>query len=315
MMQKNLFEQHPFLSLGGIFLLLLSCALIALEYFAKHVFGLGHPIIYQSHPVYGYRPEPNQAVQRHHGHLVKINNLGLRADQNWALNQPQHKILFLGDSVTYGGSYLSNDQLFSHLAIKNLPSVLSGNAGVNAWGVNNVCAFIQEMNFLPANTYVSVFPEGDFYRGLQRIGGQPFWTVQPRFALEELLHYFIYKIHLKKTPASHILSEAEKTKIAMLAVKNLKALDDYFKKHHRRHIIYITPSRSQVLQQAEKDEILTTLFKTYRLRVIYLKDRIEKLPISKKSELFHDEIHLSQQGHEVWAELISHDLRQMVNIN
>ncbi|HRE31713.1 MAG TPA: hypothetical protein PLD88_07055, partial [Candidatus Berkiella sp.] len=157
-MKKSVFEKHPRLTLAGVLLLFGLAGITGLELAAGYLFGLGRSVIYESHPVYGYRPEPNQFVARNKHDVIKINNLGLRANQDWAPNQPQHKILFLGDSVTYGGSYVHNDQLFSSLAIKSFSGYESANAGVNGWGVNNVYALVKEMHFLPADVYVSVFP-------------------------------------------------------------------------------------------------------------------------------------------------------------
>lgn len=312
-MEKNFFERHPKLTLAAIVLFGSSLLVVGLNAMAGF-FGLGKTIVYEAHPIYGYRPEPNQNVARTSQVKIKINNLGLRAEEDWDAHNFHHKVLFLGDSVTYGGSYVDNQQLFSYLAVKSFPPYQGGNAGVNAWGVHNVHALVQEAHFMPAQIFVSVFPEGDFYRGLQRIGGQPFWTRKPSFALEELGHYFIYQIHLKKTPLHHFatLPESEKIKIAETAVMRLKELDDYLKANHRDHLIYISPSRSQLLHEAAVDQYLPPLFAKYQLRVTYLKDQLEQLPPEEVKSIFHDEIHLTPRGHEVWAQLISPDLKDII---
>jgi len=310
-MQKNIFERHPKTTLWGIIALLAVLALFLLEFIADHFFGLGKPVIYQAHPIYGYRPMPNQVVARQPQHTIKINNLGLRAEQNWDLNDTHHKILFLGDSVTYGGSYINNPDLFSALAVKDLPGYCAGNAGVNGWGVDNVVAFIKDMPFLPADIYVAMFPEGDFYRGLTRIGGQLFWMRPPYFALEELVQYFVYKIHLMKLPYLHAYqaSELEKTKVATLAVQHLKELAVYLKSQNKTFLIYITPTQQQVLARAPIDSIIQKLLAQYELPVIYLKDKLPPMTNAEKMALFHDVAHLSVQGHQVWGKIIAHDLQ------
>lgn len=314
-MKKSFFEKHAKLTLACVLVFLGVLSFIALEYAAGAIFGLGKPLIYDSHPIYGYRPLANQSVARKQNIAVKINNLGLRATSDWD-DHSDHKVLFLGDSVTYGGSYISNEQLFSTLAISQFKGYQSGNAGVNGWGVNNVCALVQEMNFLPADIYVSVFPEGDFYRGLSRIGGQPFWTIQPRFALQELFHYFVYKIQLQQMPASHfyLLSDTQKTHIASLAVKNLKAMDDFLKRQGKIHLIYISPSVNQVVNQQSEDIALKQLFKENHLDVIYLKDRLKNTPSEVGKSYFHDDIHLSVAGHAQWAKMIEPDLKQVISM-
>lgn len=315
-MKKNVFERHAKLTLACVLLTLGVTSLICLEFAAGYFFGLGKPLIYGSHPVYGYRPLPEQHVVRKKDDQININNLGLRALENWDIHDTRHKVLFLGDSVTYGGSYIRNDQLFSTLAVMPFADYKSGNAGVNGWGVNNVCSLVQEMHFLPADIYVSVFPEGDFYRGLSRIGGQPFWTIKPRFALEELFHYFVYKIQLRQMPATYFysLSDAEKNQIASLAVKNLKAMDDFLKSQGKTHIIYISPSVDQIVSKQSENLALRQLFKENHLNVIYLKDRLNNTPPEVGKSYFHDDIHLSISGHKEWAKMIEPDLKQAISM-
>lgn len=309
----TLFERFPKLTLILLLSVFLSVSLYALNQCAWHFFGLGKPVLYSAHPIYGYHLQANQNVSRTKKQIIKINNLGLRAESDWELNDFQNKILFLGDSVTYGGSYIANQHLFSYTALTSLPPhYQSGNAGVNGWGVNNVCAYIKEMEFLPAQIYISLFPEGDFYRGLQRIGGQPFWTKKPRFALEELGFYFLYKLQLKEMQSERILSDEEKIKTAEIAIKNLKSLDQYLKQNNRIHLIYISPSRSQVNQNAPQDTIIKALFEKHNLDVKYLQDNIVHLPTHRKEVLFHDEIHLSPEGHQAWGEFIGYDLKQSI---
>lgn len=310
----TLFEQYPKTTLTALFIILAAAGCFALEWGARTFFGLGNVVLYETHPLYGYRPYPNQDVSRDRHTVVHTNNLGLRAQTDWDLTQPYHKILFLGDSVTYGGSYIDNTQLFSHLAAQALPGYESGNAGVNGWGVSNVYAFITTTHFLPADIYVSVFPEGDFYRGINRIGGQPFWSVTPRYALEELLHYGLYQLQLRKNPPSqhYTASHPDAVSIVTRAVQDLKALDDYLQSQGKKHFIYITPSRNQVLGETEKDPVVNALLAQYHIPVIYINDRLPAVSSQEKAAWFHDPIHLSLTGHQVWADIIAADLSKKV---
>lgn len=310
----TLFEQYPKTTLMTLLILLGSAGCFALEWGAKTFFGLGNVVLYDTHPLYGYRPRPHQHVSRGNNIAIHINNLGLRAENDWD-PETHNKILFLGDSVTYGGSYISNTQLFSHLATQTLAGYEAGNAGVNGWGVSNVCAFIKAAHFLPADIYVSVFPEGDFYRGINRIGGQPFWTVSPRYALEELLYYGIYQLQLRKNPATETYTEdhSETATIVESAVKDLKALDDYLKSQGKKHLIYITPSRDQVVHHAKKDPTVRAFLAQYNIQVNYINDRLPDVSEQEKEKWFHDLIHLSNAGHQIWANIIASDLSEKVS--
>jgi hypothetical protein len=306
----TVFERCPKTTLFALILLMSVIVIAGLEWSAKTFFGLGKVVLYDTHPLYGYRPQPNQTVARTPNVVVKTNNLGLRAQQDWDPLQKQNKVLFLGDSVTYGGSYIANDHLFSYCAVSALPGWESGNAGVNGWGVSNVYAFVKTERFLPATVYVSVFPEGDFYRGINRIGGQPFWTISPKFALEELLQYGIYQFTLKKQSATRVFDNTSSDAYAIVesAVQDLKALDEYITSKGYTHLIYITPTREQMVSHTPNDVVVKSLLNKHGLPVVYIRDKLPQQNEKLAQTWFHDNIHLSNEGHQQWAQIISQDL-------
>jgi hypothetical protein len=313
-MPSSLFERHPKITLCGVILVLSLTSIFVLEKIAQS-FGLGKVVVYDTSPVYGYRPIPHQDASRNKNIALRFNNLGLRADVDWDLAQTKNKILFLGDSVTYGGSYIANSELFSTLAIKDFKNYQSANAGVNAWGVLNVHALIKQMAFLPADIYVSVFPEGDFYRGLMRIGGQPFWSQTPKYALEELWQYLAYKINLKKTwsQTQTPLSKSSQIHTVELAALSIKDLNIYFDSQHKKHLLYISPSRSQMQGKTTINTDIKQALQKYNIEVVYIKDKLEQMNIKNIDALFHDEIHLTKEGHRAWGEVISADIKKLVS--
>ena len=105
------------------------------DFFLQKKFGLGNPIIYESSRIYGYSIRPNQVINRL-GNKIIINNLGMRSSNNWD-DEGKKKIIFLGDSVTYGGSIVSNKDLFSEKVCDKLNKkdnqYICGNLGVNGY--------------------------------------------------------------------------------------------------------------------------------------------------------------------------------------
>lgn len=312
-MRSSIFQRHPKITLAITLLILSLILLMSIEWTANRLFGLGHVVLYEANPIYGYRPVPNQHVARKADCSVKINNLGLRAAENWDSPRTTPRVLFVGDSVTYGGSYIDNAMLFSTQVGQKLPKYQTGNAAVNGWGVHNVVAFIRDKPFLDADVYVLVFPEGDFYRGMTRIGGQPFWTRQPRYALEELWQYGIYRSNLKKTPHLHTYASCDvaKHQIANLAVQQLNDLMCFLKSHQKQVLIYISPSLPQALGQEAPDPIIKKLLTQYNVPATYLVDKLPALESCDKKALYHDVIHLSPYGHTVWAQLIAADVAKL----
>ena len=312
----NWYALKPKIVLTVCFLFLLAILVIALEVILRSFWGLGDPLLYESSYLYGYRPAPDQVVSRYRNIDIKINNLGLRADNDWD-EIKEKKILFVGDSVTYGGTYIANDRLFSALAVKNLDGWESGNGGVNAWGVGNVYHLIVHAGFLPAKVYVSVFPEMDFYRGTSRLPGLPFWSKEPTYAIEEALYHFYYRQNMKRYEGIHSNSNSdyERLQAAKISIAQIKELDEFLREKGFIHLIYITPSVKQVLEGHEKDQNILQLVQEYNLPAIYLLDEILALDLSDSDmqALFYDYIHLSETGHSVWAGIIAEDLSEFIN--
>lgn len=307
---NNRFEKHPLLTGVLITVVVIAFLVFAFEGLARYGLGLGHVVVYDAHPIYGFRPKPNQSVARL-GHTVTLNRESLRAHPDWATSPIQNRILFLGDSVTYGGSYIDNDKLFSHNVAQALGRI-DGNAGVNAWGVLNIHALIHEMDYLPAATYITVLPEGDFYRGLNRIGGQPFWTRQPKFALEEIIYYGLYKLNLRMNGYLNpqALPLEDQRQIVKVAARYLREMDTSIKSKGYQHIIFITPSIAQAKLEAPRDEFIHDALSSTELQVYYLLEDVKKQ--NDIDSLFYDSIHLTEKGHAVWGQLISNQLKKLI---
>lgn len=311
----SFFERHRLLT--GLVLLVIFAGFLGLgaELFLSRVYGLGSPVIYENSPLYGYRPVPDRDYTRFNGASISFNNLGLRAAANWD-DTTDDKILFLGDSVTYGGSYISNDQLFSSVAGNHLPGYAVGNGGVNAWGVLNVTGLVLDAGFQPADTYVLVFPEGDFYRGLTRMAGMPFFNRPPASAMSELMLYVSYRLNNRRyTTFSSSASDEQLAQAADVACRDLVLLRDRLAAQGMDLHVFITPKKQQVYQDAPRDSIVAGALNSHGIQATYLLDmlrrRAEQEPLPKG--LFQDNIHLTAEGHALWGELLGMELADRIS--
>lgn len=278
---------------------------IVLNLSLSYFFGLGNPVIYDDNPLYGYRPLPNQEMVRFNGKKIKINNLSLRCNTNWDTIK-DNKILFLGNSVTYGGSYIDNNELFSSLVTAESNKFISASGGVNGWGVGNIHALLIKNNFYPAMQYVSVLLEGDFHRGVALIGGDYFVTRKPYSAIHEVINHYLTKY--LQDQQGHFTGNFQKNRHLKLliqedAIIKLKEIDDTLKAKGFKHTIFISPSADQVFRNQSIDEDLKKLSNKYGLHFIYLLDEIRDGKFNEKA-IFHDTVHLAVQGHQVWSKKI-----------
>lgn len=312
-MTTTRFQRRPWPAVAALTVVVVLVASVGAEFVLRSL-GIGDPILYDSNPVYGYRPLPDRTYGRLGRKRMTFNNVGLRTTVRWSAS-PDRKVLFLGDSVTFGGDIVGNDEVFAHLAVRNLQGWAGGNAGVNAWGVENIHGLIVESEFLPAKVYVTVLPEGDFVRGLTRIQGLPFYNVKPATALQEIFLHFCYQQNNKRYRNwETITNENVRVTVINKAVRKLKEMDVFLKARSYTHLIFISPSRDQVLNGTAKDPMLERVLREHGVDAIYFLDRLveRRLLPSEKDRIFFDHIHLQRTGHELWSAMISTELRRVI---
>jgi hypothetical protein len=313
--ETSVFERHPRATLAAVWLAFLLLFAAAAELALRHFTGMGYPVLFYSHPVYGYRMLPNQETWRFGGAHFKINNLGLRADEDWD-RAPQDKILFVGDSVTYGGNRISNADLFSAVAARGLNGWRSGNAGIPNWGVENVYGLVVQERFLPAAVYVTTFIEDDFYRGLQTGRNKPWIKYQqPALALQELAEFLWYKNFTQVRELNRLEREAEPAQVRVArAAAKLKEMDEFLKARGLRHVIFISPTRPQAMRERPRDPLVKAELDKAGVPAIYILDkpRLRAASPEQVAVWYHDIDHLTKEGHAVWGEIMREDLGRLV---
>ena len=284
------------------FILSLIVLLIMSECVLRNV-GLGDPVIYYSDPAFGYSLEPNQKVERLRGSTVTINESGLRSLQIWQ-DVGKQKILFLGDSVTYGGSYVTDEDIFSELICKDMVEYICGNAGVNGYGVLNMVMRSRFDSTLDdADIVVFTLVPGDFKRGLTTIKHLPYFVGKPSGfganlfpAITETINFASYKFHIGNSISkSNDHNEwvppdysRESTEFA------LEILNDEVKRlqsQGKNVFIFLSPQRND---PDFKDELANIIdndlmlnYEKYYMRGDFL----------NKDEYFYDSVHYENLGH------------------
>src|ERR1700761_9638459 len=98
--------------------------------------------------VYGYMPAPNQDLHRFFSH-VHINAFGMRSeDVSPTPSGKTRRILFVGDSVTYGPTYVDQAKLFTSRIqadfCRQHAQVQILNASAPGWAPANEVAFLRQ---------------------------------------------------------------------------------------------------------------------------------------------------------------------------
>lgn len=292
--------------------------LFVLEYGVRFFLGLGTPVLYANDIYFGYAPIPDQQVKRRFGATVSIDSFGLRGVGDWS-NPADFRILFLGDSVTYGGSYIDDSKLFSsrtcaHLNKSFRAKHYCGNGGVNGWGVLNIAGYLRTAKLDDEDFLVITIISGDAERSLTRLSGQPYWAVpppEPFPALAEIFFSAVDKLRLRYRFATGVavgLNEEERIQSIDSFLPSLREelvnreiSDDHILILHSPALPHFTSGYSSYDQH-----LLDSLDKLPG-RFFALKESID----ADWSKLYFDQVHLNKEGHRVVGEFVADKIREV----
>lgn len=173
--------------LAGLFLVLLLT-----ELGLRSALGLGNPILYRADPSYGYFTRPNQRTRRLFARTV-INSRGMRC-REFAYEKPRGtlRLMFLGDSITYGTTQVDQDDIFAEQVRKNLSSEIHRpveeiNASANAWAISNESSYLRSSGTFNSDYVLLVLNSGDLQQRFSTLSDVQGALVQPGTAVGELL--------------------------------------------------------------------------------------------------------------------------------
>jgi hypothetical protein len=185
--------------LGALAVLAVAAVLIA--ELVLRLYGFGHPILYRPDPQAMYYPAPNQQVGRYGGRIA-INRFGMRGPDYAAAKAPgTFRLLMIGDSTLYGGSYVDQPKLYSRLLEDRLRRAAGGRPvevmaiGVNAWGPFHELGYLKRFGTFDADLVMVNLPILDIYRPQYGLSEVPFFRFDqpPRLALEEMFGHLTWR--------------------------------------------------------------------------------------------------------------------------
>ena len=137
------------------------------EIFIRLVLGIGNPILFKSHPTIEYEQLPSQNIRVFHNDIF-INSLGMRSDElSFPKKENIKRIIIYGDSIIFGGNFLSNERLATTTLKRKLNLINNkyeiGNISSGSWGPGNWLAHIKERGIYNADHVLIVINSDDFY--------------------------------------------------------------------------------------------------------------------------------------------------------
>jgi len=299
----------------GLLLSITVLICVFLVEFCLRAIGLGDPIIYGLNPNYRFAPLPNQAIERRRDARVTINSSGLRATKEWD-EQVDLRILFVGDSVTWGGTYVDDSDIFSEKSCARLNDqmaqvFLCGNAGVNAYGTDNMAQRIHHDSIDNENWLVITLIGSDTTRSLANVTAGPWFLETPTSfpAIQDAAHYVLHRaIAVIRGSGTYIHEDNDALFVAENSLNQLKniLLEEAAKGKRVLVIWHPTKQEHQAGDLSAESQLVVKSFRDDpQLDFI---DMSTIFPRSGLDDIYYDYVHLDRQGHDLFARAISNHI-------
>jgi len=292
-----------------IIVVALVCApVVGAELLLRHA-GLGHPILFYANASYRYAAQPNQHQVRQGGARVTIDSKGLRAVTDWT-TPADDKILFIGDSVTWGGTYIDDTDTFAAGVCPRLEKAtgkrfVCGNAGANQYGTDNMAERIRYSGMHDETVLVVTLISGDALRGLHDADGSFFFTAPPPGpfkAIWEAATFLSWRIYRAMRPIKAFRFD-DNARVVERSLENLFAAIRETQRPGRRVLIVHSP------MEDELDGREAPL--TVQVRAILARSGFDVLDLHAAvsavhtPDFYYDGEHLAVRGHHFYADQIA----------
>jgi lysophospholipase L1-like esterase len=300
----------------GVVRVLTICSLLIVVFLGitegvlRFVLGLGNPVLITPDAACEYILKPDQRVHRFFVN-TRTNHYGMRSDEVPANRDPGHmRILFVGDSLTYGTGRVDQSQIFTEILHRELPSVVHKpvdvlNASAGAWAPDNEVSFIRSRGIFQSDIVVFVLNDGDVSqpRATMSDVGDGLPSKRPATAIGEF-----WTRYLKPRIMGRIVKSDAGTSIATNAdqaveanLKDLDAADSLVTSQGARMAIVFLPFRLDVPDKSVQAQ--STLRQWCEAHHVPLLDlTAAELPYSIRDLSLDNGYHFNARGNAIVAD-------------
>jgi uncharacterized protein YjeT (DUF2065 family) len=295
----------------------LALCAVALEGLLRAAFGFAHPLLYARDAAAGYIPLPNQQLRRF-GAIIHINAYGMRSGDVAASPPPGRlRILFIGDSVTFGTTYVDQTQIFTErlqadfrrwhgLALEVL------NASAGGWAPANEYGYLRSRGCFGASLVLLVLNTNDLDQPFAQLEDSPlFPRTNPGSALGELWsRYLAPRLGLATTAADpgSVPEAAPDARAAAAVLASLEGTRQFVAGHGARLVLVYSPSVQPQLHNVAWQAQFASLRRWADAAQVPLIDLGDTYARHPSSAVFFDGIHLRPLGHQLAEQAIAERL-------
>lgn len=307
-----------------IVLLLLLSAFVVGEFILRYAFGFCDALLYRESDKYEYIAQPNQNRHRF-GAYIHYNSFSQR---NGEPDSTKVRVLGLGDSVLFGGTWMDQDSLASTLFSDETGTQML-NISSGSWGPDNCAAYLKEKGTFGASAMILVCSSHDAYDVMTYVpvvGVVPTYPDrQYKLAWTELIDRYLVprirmmfgKTEVKLDPDEQVVKNSEFKNTVRQKSSSFNngfvQLLDISQKKNIPMAIYL---------HAENDEISAGRYNEMGQKIIEWAAEhdvclIEGLRAGETENMYHDKIHFNEAGQRFLAaqmvRLYKECLKQTVN--
>ena len=219
---------------------------------------------------------------------------------------PRHKILFLGDSCTFGIP-VNDNETFPALIEKRMEEIESINAGVPGYSAFQGRLLLEGMDssFTPDVVVITFWPnDRSIWDHLGDAEHQEFIAAQES---KEFSRYQIIRLLRRAAPGDRPrLTEAE-------FAEELRRMIRWSRARGTEPVLQVWPTRRQMTSLSEVDyqDLLRRIAREDRVRII---DLVPVFRARDDGGLFVDNIHASKAGYALVAETLASMLKEILTI-
>lgn len=308
------------LKIFWIFILLIFIG----ELFLRFAFGFCDALLYRESDKYEYIAQPNQNRHRFGAHIY-YNSYSQR---NGEPDSTKVRVLGLGDSVIFGGTWMDQDSLASTLFSEATGTQML-NISAGSWGPDNCAAYLKEKGTFGASAMILVCSSHDAYDVMTYVpvvGVVPTYPDrQYKLAWAELIDRYLVprirmmfgKTEVKLDPDEQVVKNSE--------FKNTVRQKSSSFNNGFVQLLDISQKKSipmAIYLHAERDEIKAGRYNEMGQKIIEWAAEhdvclIEGLRAGETENMYHDKIHFNEAGQRFLAtqmvRLYKECLKQTVN--
>ena len=287
-----------------IFLFIIFC----MELILRFAFGFCDALLYRKSDKYEYIAQPNQDRHRFGAHIY-YNSYSQRNDEP---DLTKVRVLGLGDSVIFGGTWMDQDSLASTLFSEATGTQML-NISAGSWGPDNCAAYLKEKGTFGASAMILVCSSHDAFDVMTHVpvvGVVPTYPDrQYKLAWAELIdRYIVPRIRMvfgrtkvKLDPDEQVVKNIEfKNTVRQKSALFDKGFDQLLEIAREKNIpmaIYLHAEQDEV-KAGSYNEMGQMIIKWAEAHGVKL---VEGLKAGEKENMYHDKIHFNEAGQRFMA--------------